>query len=145
MGVYVRVYARVCACSGCNRGIKPRALIVYILWCDSEKTFRLFMAEEMMLSRINMAKSSYQLYNGQATWLRSKQHNLQWVDVCMCIYSMCVYSPSCNLFRIWAGECVCTLLCVLLEVWVCVRTWGALIKAYSEEMWGPCLTLFFLR
>lgn len=47
------------------------------------------MAEEMMLSRINMTKSFYQLHNGQATWLRSKQHHLQWGDVCRCIYSTC--------------------------------------------------------
>lgn len=44
----------------------------------------------MMLSRINMAKSSYQLHNGQATWLRSEQHHQQRKDVCMCIYSRCV-------------------------------------------------------
>lgn len=117
----VYVYVWLFACCGCNPGIKPRALIVYILWCDSEKTFRLFMAEEMMLSRINMAKSSYQLHNGQATWLRSEQHHLQRKDVCMCIYSrcVCVCSPSCNLFRIRAGEWVYTPVCVIGIVSMC--------------------------
>lgn len=74
-----------------------------------------------MLSRINMAKSSYQLHNGQATWLRSEQHHLQRKDVCMCIYSrcVCVCSPSCNLFRIRAGEWVYTPVCVIGIVSMC--------------------------
>lgn len=69
------------------------------------------MAEEMMLSRINMAKSSYQLHNGQATRLRSKQHHPQWKH-------MCVYAPTCNLFKICAGACVYPSICVFLEVCV---------------------------
>lgn len=84
----------------------------------------------MMLSRINMAKSSYQLHNGQATWLRSEQHHLQRKDVCMCIYSRCVCVCVLPAAIYLESERVsgCTLLCVLLELWVCVRTWGALIK-----------------
>lgn len=65
-----------------------------------------------MLSRINMAKSSYQLHNGQATWLRSKQQHPQREDVCMHIYCMCVCAPTCFLFIICAGACVYTSVCV---------------------------------
>lgn len=76
------------------------------------------MAEEMMLSRINMAKSSYQLHNGQATWLRSKQHHPQWEDVCMHIHCMCVCSYLQFIYNL-CGVYVCTLLYVCF--WKCVH------------------------
>lgn len=68
LGVYACVWVFVC--SGWDQRIKLRALILYIWFCDSEKTLGLFMTVEMMLSGTNMAKSSYQLHNGQATWPR---------------------------------------------------------------------------
>lgn len=78
-----------------------------------------------MLSRTNMAKSSYQLHNGQATWLRSKQHHYngrRMRGVHVCIYCMCVHAHTCNLFIIDAGACVCTLVyvCFWKGVNVCV-------------------------
>lgn len=124
--------ACVCVCvSICAQwikagGIKQRALILCILLCDSEKTLRLFMAEEMMPSRINMAKSSYQLHNGQATSLRSKQHHPQKVGFCVrtpppppslrFIYTLC--GCVCVHFSIYLCVCLC-----VLEVcaWVCTE------------------------
>lgn len=64
------------------------------------------MAEDMMLSRINMAKSFYQLHNGQVTWLRSKQHHLRQEDVCRCIYSTCACSYLQFIYNLSARVCV---------------------------------------
>lgn len=54
------------------------------------------MAEETMLSKINMAKSYYQLHNGQATWLRSKQHHPPTTGGCVYAYILyvCVLRPA---------------------------------------------------
>lgn len=89
-----------------GRALKLRALLLCILLCDLEKTLRLFIAEELMLPRINMAKSSYQLYNGQATEVKTTALTMR-VCVYVFMYCVCVCShlPS---FLICAG--VCTLL-----------------------------------
>lgn len=86
--------------------LKLRALLLCILLCDLEKTLRLFIAEELMLPRINMAKSSYQLHNGQATEVKTTALTM---GVCVYVFMYCVcvcsHLPS---FLICAG--VCTLL-----------------------------------
>ena len=95
---------------------------------------------ETMLSKINMeAKSYYQLHNGQATWLRSKQHHppTQQEDVCMHIYCMCVCVCVCACVRsdlpFIYNLCGCTRVhsCMCVYFWeacACVCTQGALIK-----------------
>lgn len=123
-------------------GDKAESFILCILLCDSEKTLRLFMVEQMMLSRINMAKSSYQLDNGHATWLRSKQHHSQWEDVCMHIYCMCVYAPTCNLFMICAGACV--YMCVFGSVCMCVYP-GSFNQRPIVWRCGGLVSFLFLR
>lgn len=98
-----------------------------------------------MLPRINMAKSSYQLHNGQATWLRSKQHHPQWEDVYMHIYCMYVYAPTCNLFIICAGACVYTSVCVVFGS-VCMRVYpGSFNQRPIERRCGGPVSFFFLR
>lgn len=108
--VYVhaaRSYTRLFVDCEWDRGIKLRAHTVCILLCGSEKTLRLFMeGEEMMLSRINMAKSSYQLHNGQATQLRSKQHHLQ----CGCMFIFCMRLYLQFIYHLWGSMCVCVCL-----------------------------------
>lgn len=125
-------FGLMCMCERwCVSRIKPgdkaESSCVRISLCDSVKTFRLFIAE-MMPSRINMPKSSYQLHNGQATWLRSKQQHPRRGDVyayidyvCACSYLQCIY----NLRR---SMCVHFCVCVYVCVFECMCTQGALIK-----------------
>lgn len=111
--------------------------------CGWEETLRLFMAEEMMLSRINMAKSFYQLYNGQATWLRSKHHHLPTegtcvqVHICVCV---CVGAPTCNLFIIWGAACTYTHMCVFGSVCMCVCP-GSFNQRPIAGRWGDPVSL----
>lgn len=61
--------------------------------------------------------------------------------MCVCIYTVCVYAPTCILFIICEGARVRTSVCVFLEVCARVCSGGALIKS-PEETWGLRLFLF---
>lgn len=127
-------------CSGWDRGIKLRALVRCILLCDSEKTLRLFMVEEMMLSRINMAKSSYQLHNGQATWLRSKQHHPQWGG---CVYAYILYVCGRCYLQFIYNLCGCMCVhCCMCVFWKCVYPRSFNQRPIVRRCGGSCLSLF---
>lgn len=100
LGFYVRVCASDCVQWMKTVRIKPGALTLCSLLCATQrKTLRLFYCGGYAVCRTNMAKSSHQLHNGQATWLRSKQHHRQREDVCMrslyvyvCSYMQFIYN-----------------------------------------------------
>lgn len=120
---------------GRKQGTKLRALPFCILLCDLEKTLGLFKAGEPMLPRINMAKSSYRLHNGQATEVNSTA-----LIIAGCVYAYILY--------------VCLLLPAFISnLYKCVYTPECMVGFFFDSFNQRCVVkrhggsvcLFFLR
>lgn len=117
---------------------------LYIVVRLRKNKIMVFIAEEMVLSRINMTKSFYQLHNGQATWHRSKQHHPRWADVCRCIYSTCVCSYLQFIYNLSKCMHAHSHMCVSGSVSMCVHP-GSFNQRLLLRRCGSPVSLFFLR
>lgn len=100
-------------------GDKGESLLLCILLCDLEKTLRLFITEELMLPRINMAKSSYQLHNGQASEVKKTAPTIGGCVYALCTVCewvcVCSHLPS---FLICAGVCTLLDICFFIYLYI---------------------------